>query len=189
MKHMLCLTLLLTAVYGIAQEKETISIPQYVNYKYCKPKVYEAAKELVLNELVKNDPKYTLVAESFIIGPILWERLDSLEPIHEIEGGKVTFHVDKKKYNGKYIQSDADGKLIWDQIRSEFNNVPMRLRKPTYSELEYYWAVISFDIVEPLIIAEAGTRKYILDLNPKTYCLEWLDQVPTSINAFLKGLN
>lgn len=188
MKKIILILPVLFTVAVFAQKKETISIPTYVNYKYCKPKAYAAAKELTLSELVENDPSYRLVIENFFIGPTMWERIDSMEDIADIEGGKVTFHVDRKKLDGKYIQSWEDGKIVWDQIRSEFNGVPMRLRKATFEELEYFWAVISYDIVEPLIIGETSERKYIFDLDPKTFCLEWLDEVPVDVEGFLKGL-
>lgn len=186
-KSILYLLIFFTASLN-AQKKEPVNIPPYVNYKYCKPKVHEAAKELALNELVLNNPTYSLATNNFIIGPVLWSRLDSLDGISEIEGGKVTFHVDKKKFDGKYIQTPADGKLVWDQLRSECDGVPIRVRKLTFAELEYYWAVISFDIVEPLLCVETSEHKYILDLDPKTLHMNWLDEVPKDIKSFLKGL-
>jgi hypothetical protein len=41
-----------------------------------------------------------------------------------------------------------------------------------------YWSVISFDIEEPLVIIETTQERYILNINPKTMKLIWLDQAP-----------
>jgi hypothetical protein len=44
--------------------------------------------------------------------------------------------------------------------------------------LQYYWAVISFDIDEPLLIVETSEHKYILNILKKDLKLMWLDEVP-----------
>jgi hypothetical protein len=96
-------------------------------------------------------------------------------------GGNVTINFNKEKLAAKMTQ-DADGfKKIWDQLRQEVKGKTVTLRKATYKELQYYWAVISFDIEEPLLVAETAEHSYILNLSPKTLKLVWLDEVPASM--------
>ncbi len=176
MKHILLLFLIGFSVPSFAQ-KEKIEIPARVAYKYCKPKLYLRAKELVHAELTEK-PNYSLCDRLMFVGPVLWTRIGKLDALSKIEGGNVSLHVDQNVLKAKLTQSIEDSKKIWNQIRTEVEGKNIKLRKATVAELEYFWSVISYDIEEPLIIAETLEHTYILDLLPKTLKLIWLDEVP-----------
>ncbi len=159
-----------------AQEIEKIDIPKRVVYKYCKPKLYEEAKKLLTKEL-SNKRTYSLIDKVIFIGPVLWNRYKNVEKLSNIEGGKMTLLVDDKQLIGKLTQNIEDGKKVWDQICEEVKS-DFKLRKATYAELDYYWTVISFDIEEPLIIIETSKHRYIININPKTMDLLWIDEAP-----------
>jgi len=159
-----------------AQKVEKISIPSHVAYKYCKGKVYEQAKATIQQELT-GKPAYSLSSGFMILGPKLWERYKTVEEIGAIEGGKVRLIVDEVKLDAKLIQNLNDFELVWNQMRSEVADQDILLRKATYKELVYYWSIISFDIVEPLIVVETNEHNYILDIDPKTMTIEWLDEI------------
>jgi len=176
MKNIILLFLIGLSVPTFAQ-KEKIDIPARVSYKYCKPKLYLRAKELVRNELTEK-PSYDLCDRLMFVGPVLWNRIGKLAALSNIEGGNVSLHVDQQVLKAKLTQSIDDTKKIWNHIRSEVEGKNLTLRKATFAELEYYWSVISYDIEEPLIIAETPQHTYIIDLLPKTLRLIWLDEVP-----------
>jgi hypothetical protein len=86
----------------------------------------------------------------------------------------------KEKLSAKMTQDKDDFKKIWDQVRKDIKNSDFIVRKATYSELQYYWAVISFDIEEPLLIVETSAHRFILNLSPKDLKLIWLDEAPAA---------
>lgn len=187
MKNLLLCLLVVLASTSFAQKKETIRIPARVNYKYLSGKKYQKAYDFTLSELVKT-PTYEIVNSKFFIGPYMWDQIDSIPVIKEMYAKDVTVRLDRKKLPAKYVENFKDAQLLWDWIREQFNGIPMRLRKATYEELDYYWTVIYFDIDEPLFIAETPTYKFILDLDRKNFQLEWLDMVPADIDEWLDSL-
>jgi hypothetical protein len=162
----------------VAQEAEKVDIPKGVVYKYCDSAIFENAKAVIKKEL-GDAPTYNLNMGIAFIGPALWSRLSKIPALGNIKGGDMTITgYDRKKPTGKMTQNEADFKLVWDQLRAEINGQEYKMRKATYDELRYYWAVISFDIEEPLVIVETKEHRYILDLSAKELKLEWLDEAP-----------
>jgi hypothetical protein len=172
--------ILFSGFYVNSQQIDSVSIPNGVVYKYCSPDIVEKAKALVKKEL-GDSASYVLNAGILFVGPVLWTRYKKISSLESISGGNVTINFNKQKLSAKMTQ-DVDGfKKIWDQVRKDVTIDQLILRKATYRELEYYWAVISFDIDEPLIIAEAGIHRFILNISPKNLKLVWLDEVPESM--------
>jgi hypothetical protein len=165
---------------AFAQQVDSISIPKGVVYKYVNPEIVETAKALITKEL-GDSLAYKLNSGIMFVGPVLWMRYQKIPALAAITGGNVTINFNKEKLAAKMTQ-DADGfKKIWDQLRQEVKGKTVTLRKATHKELQYYWAVISFDIEEPLLIAETVEHSYLLNLSPKTLKLVWLDEVPASM--------
>jgi hypothetical protein len=165
---------------SISQVVDSVIIPKGVVYNYCSPKTLETAKSLILQEL-SDACKYRLNSGACFVGPGLWRRFRLLPDLNSIEGGNITIGDPKNNVTGKLTQRDGDFKLIWDEIKSETKNLTPILRKATPSELMYYWSVISFDIEEPLLIAETSEHRYLFNLSNKDFTLVWLDEIPSSV--------
>lgn len=177
MKKYLLILFIAISCQTYAQKIEKIKVPDRVVYKYCKPKILESAKALVVKEL--SDQSENLLTDKILfVGPVLWSRFGTIDTLAKIEGGNLVLMVDDKKLTGKLTQNINDSRLIWEQIKLEVSGFEYTLRKATYDELEYYWSVISFDIEEPLIILETSEHKYILNMSPDTLKLIWIDEVP-----------
>lgn len=171
--------LLLTLSVGraYAQKTEQVTIPAGVNYKYTSASKIQEAKKLIKQDLADSS-SYQLSGASLIIGPALWHRYQHIPAISQIKEGNATFHLGSQTLDGKLSQSVADTRTIWAVLRRELAGQPYTIRKATEKELQYYWAVISFDIEEPLLIIDARQHRYILNIVPKSMQLLWLDEVP-----------
>ena len=173
-------TILMFLKFSVLGQIEKIEIPKGVVYKYCDSLTYEKAKALITEEL-SSTAKYSLNKGILFIGPVLWQRYEKVTALKNIKGGNMTILGYKKETSTGKLTQDAEGfKLVWDYLRSEVGNAGFKLRKATASELKYYWAVISFDIEEPLIILETKEHNYILNLSPADLKLVWLDEAPRS---------
>jgi hypothetical protein len=156
---------------AIAQD--SLVIPKGVVYKKAGDELNNEIKELFLKELSATTVTYSLFKGVVFCGPQLWQRYKKNEKIAAIQQGNVTFHVplfdDAGKVTktvlleGKLIQQTNDFKLIWDEIIKDFSTSPVKIRKLTPRELSYYWSIISFDIQEPIFVAENNSYKIILD--------------------------
>ena len=179
-KQALNLFCILICCTGSAQKVDSISIPKGVVYKYTDVGTLEKAKALVQKEL-GNECEYKLTETMLFVGPGLWSRYKNIKKLSRIEGGNMKIQFDNQELSGKLIQSHDDFKKLWDQVREDVKGKEVKLRKATHKELEYYWAVINFDIEEPLIIADTGEHRFILNLSNKDLHLLWLDEVPSQI--------
>jgi hypothetical protein len=153
--------LLLLALSGnvlFGQPGQKIKIPKGIVYNYCDTAVYENAKNEILKELSEKE-NYALVGKMMFIGPMLWKRFSKNKELKNMEGGNTTLLVDNQKLSAKLTQTLADSKKVWD-------------------ELQYYWSVINFDIEEPLVVVETDDRRYILNIDPSTMQLLWVDEAP-----------
>ena len=167
----------LSCCFTFGQQAEKIEIPKGIVYNYCDPKTFENSKDIIRQSLTEKD-NYSLVSDILIIGPVLWSRFEKIELIKNIKGGNTTLLVDSKKLSAKLTQNIEDSKKVWDELRKEIDGKTFTLRKANPKELRYYWTVIAFDIDEPLVIIETGEGRYIVNINPKTMKLLWLDQAP-----------
>jgi hypothetical protein len=180
MKKALFPCLLFLLPLPVFSQVDSIRIPPNVKYAYCDTATYNLAKRMVEKEL-GTKPDYKLIGNILFVGPVIWDRYRDVKTLKKIEGGNMTLMVDDQKLSGKLTQKAEDGKKVWDQVRKEVSGKPYKLRKATYKELQYYWAVINFDIEEPLIIIETEKYNYLVNINPDKMTLLWLDQIPVSI--------
>lgn len=156
---------------------EKIEIPQGIVYNYCDFVTYENSKTAIKQNL-SQEGEYSLINTTMIVGPVLWTRFQKIKSLKNIEGGNTTLLVDDKRLSAKLTQNITDSKMVWDEFRKEIGGSKITLRKANPKELHYYWSVISFDIEEPLVIVECDTKRFILNIDPKTMKLLWLDQAP-----------
>ncbi len=177
MKIILTLLLSLSISISFAQTDDKITIPKGIVYKYCDKKIVEKAKKMITENLT-DSTKNDLCNAMLIVGPVLWNRFKNIDLLNKIEGGNTTFRVDKKELQGKMTQDIVDTKKVWGELRKEINGQKFVIRKLSERELQYYWAVISFDIDEPLLIVETSEHKYILNILKDSLKLMWLDEVP-----------
>ena len=158
-----------------AQNIERIMIPKGIVYNYCDSDLVEKAKLLIKENIVESN-KYSILQDTIIIGPELWNRFKNIKNLQDIKGN-VSFHVDDKVLSGKRSLNFQESKLIWDELKKEVTG-DYKIRKANEKELNYYWSVISFDIDEPLLIVETAEHNYILNLLKSDLKLLWLDESP-----------
>lgn len=181
------LSLLLLSASVVSLKAQKVDIPAGVAYKYADDKVNQKAQTALDKELTGQCSYDLFNGGSLIIGPRLWQRLSEIDSLRNIVAGKATFHVpildDKGKpkseqvLDGKLIQTKADFRKVWNHLRADFKGSKLTYRKLTASELQYYWAIISFDIEEPIYIVEGGPYKLLVNFTQKDLKVMWLDEV------------
>ena len=77
---------------------------------------------------------------------------------------------------GKLFQTAAEVKAFGKLFRRTYKfDSTSRVRRPTPAELSLYWAMISFDITEPIFVVESKRAKILAQFVEKEMKIMWID--------------
>lgn len=124
-----------------------------------------------------------LFAGAVVCGPLLWETLKGQAGKELQESLAVEFistSPGQATTEGRSFSKLEQRQLFWNAfIETIKGNNSAVVRRASKVEVEYYWSTISFDIEEPLYVADIGSRKVLFNLavkngEPKIF---WMDIV------------
>lgn len=184
-KNIFCLLIATSISLCSYSQTERIEIPPGVVYKYCADSTNNKAIAIIQKEL-SSECTYSICDNVLFCGPMLWERYKSIAGVGDIKEGNMTIMVplfDEKgrttkteKRSGKLIQSHEDFILFWKQVLKDFEGSDIVIRKLNPGELSYYWAIIFFDIEEPIFAVEGKSHTFLFDMDEKGN-LVWIEQL------------
>jgi hypothetical protein len=165
---------------------QPVDIPKGVHYKIASDSINNAAKKIIMLELA--EPKnYSLFDKLLYVGPQLWSRYQKIPALNNIPGGNTQINipqydkqgnvVGQKSAPAKLIQNTDGFKLLWDQLIQDLSADTVNIRKLTSKEIEYYWAVIFYDIEEPVFAIENRKIKILMQLTSDQFRLFWIDEL------------
>jgi len=154
-------------------------------YKPASPEVNARAEAFVREIFADVDAAQRLAGEAPIIcGPFLWAQIREHADVVGIEKGKAYMHVPTAEgilqLEGKLFQDTEEANAFW---RSVHGTVPLEtyvVRKLNQSEKEIYWALIAWDIEEPVLVVEGGGHRFIVDMvveDDGSLKVFWIDDV------------
>jgi len=84
------------------------------------------------------------------------------------------------KLEGATIEDQEDLQLLSEQFAKDVGTKPV-VRRLNPEEISLFWALIPFDIEEPVCILEVGSRRYLAsfvkDTKSAEYHILWLDEL------------
>lgn len=165
------------AALSVAQE-----IPKGVRYKNTTDETNNRAKTLLEQMLSKPASEIgiedTFGKDAVMCGPFVWEAVGDAKsfngatPVNLIVNGKVI--------QGRGIKDPEQKRLLWKRLLELLSSKGQAtVRKANADEISFYWAMIPFDIEEPLLIADYGKDKLLVnfvvkDGRPQLF---WIDLV------------
>jgi hypothetical protein len=181
--------MLLGPMYATADED--MSVPRGVVYKKASKAINDKAREKI-KTLFSHGPEADLQAvfrQMLICGPFLWKEIKD-EPemraiktgramlkIPQYEGGKVTGIVEKE---GKLFQGKEQVAAFWKAFTRKHDlKGELRVTKLAEKDLQTYWAMIPFDIEEPIFIVECGAHRFLMDFGRESMKVVWIDRYDT----------
>src|SRR5207248_2125364 len=109
---------------------------------------------------------------TLICGPALWSAVKSDPTLAALPAGNVTIVVPvlgadgkpsrNQRMEGKLFQSDKEIVAFWKAFTAQGDFTDLKVRKLTTEELRLFWAMISFDITEPLFVVEGPKQKILV---------------------------
>lgn len=120
--------------------------------------------------------------DALVCGPTLWADLKKTAPLTPETGKALLAMIQGPKpirAEGRRILEPEEKTAFWDAFRKRFSTAPKAIRAANDIEINYFWATIPFDIVEPLITIDFGDRQVIVNFtlksgSPKIF---WMDTV------------
>lgn len=164
--------------FTIAQQ-----IPDGVRYKKASPEVNAGAKQLIESSLTGIPDKLdvSVFDSSVMIGPSLWDSLsDSQKGKFKKDSTPVMLMVGSTMKEGRGVRTEEQKRFLWTTIIEKLAQKQYSVRAANSEEISYYWAIIPFDIEEPLLIIDAGSTKILVNLTAKGKKIRffWIDIVP-----------
>ena len=187
---MVLTALFTTFLFVILSAGDKMVIPDGIRYKKAPDEVNNQAKK-ILERLFSgkiSDKEAISCFENklLICGPGLWRDIKKDNAVSKLTKGKVDFRVpclnsdgsikEVKTYEGKIFQSPDEVLVFWKAFvaRTEFAGLKIRKLNPT--ELKLYWAMIPYDITEPIFILDSKKHKILVAfVSPKDLKIAWID--------------
>ena len=160
---------------------EPVQVPKGVTYIPATDQINDAARTLLrerFNAKASDEDVRALFEDTLFCGPGLWERIKGEENISKIKQGRLIMKLPVFKpdgrldhfntMEGKLFQTHEQVLVFWKALikQSDLSNLTIRKLNPL--ELRMFWALISFDISEPVFMLESDKHKFIVQfMNPR----------------------
>ncbi len=189
MKYLLNVLFFCIITFAVHAEEKMI-IPNGIRYKAAQDKVNKEAiqllKKLFSGTATDQDVLSLFENKTLICGPGLWHDIKTNEAMSKINTGKGVFQMPVLDDNGKIIRMDKlEGKLFqspdevlafWKAFTQKTDFSDLEIRKLNPDELRIFWAMIPFDITEPLFILQSRKHKILAAFTaPDKLKIMWID--------------
>lgn len=120
--------------------------------------------------------------DALVCGPTLWADLKQTAPLAP-ETGKALLALIQGprpvRAEGRRLLTADEKIAFWDAFRKKIATAPKAIRAANDIEINYFWATIPFDIVEPLLTLDFGDRQVIVNFTLKSGApkIFWMDTV------------
>jgi hypothetical protein len=167
----------------------TPMVPPGVRYKTAPHAVNLAAKQKLEHALRKSEGKRNLGAilgDTVMCGPFLWERIKNAPGIDQV-GLASTFAIPGDPKNGPKILQRLEGRTFRSAAevasleralyaRFVFDD-EFTVRKAGFEELALIWAMVPFDLEEPLFVAESKRYRFLAAFVQDGSRVMWIDDL------------
>jgi len=138
-------------------------------YKPAPEDFHESAKGVVDRLFRSNDePELGDLASYVTCGPGLWRTIKVTPTIEALDPASATSMVDLgggnfQPFEGALFHSDAERSELVRAVRVVLDGTDFTVRAPNELEKKVYWALIPYDIEEPIFILDNGERRILVD--------------------------
>jgi len=177
-------------IRGLVHAEEDLIVPEGIRYKKAPVKANEEAKQalkkLFSGKATDQDVLSLLENKTLICGPGLWRDIKKDRTLSKLDKGKVAFQMPvldnagnisrMDKHEGKLFQSPDEVLAFWKAFSRRTDFTDLKVRKLNPEELKIFWAMIPFDITEPLFILESKKHKVLIVFtSPEKLKIMWID--------------
>jgi len=160
-----------------------IVVPNGVVYKKAGAEQNRKALEKLsqmLRVTDRNDVSDELFCRILICGPGLWRNIKGDAEMSAITSGVTRLKVPTGKgvqeLEGKLFQSKEEVAAFWKSFLRHYKlDSKAVIRRPSAKELTLYWAMIPYDIVEPIFMVENENATLLAQFSAEDLKIGWID--------------
>ncbi len=186
----LWLVIILSILAHSTPAEESLVIPNGITYLEASAEVNEKAiqalKKLFSGKSTDKEVLSLLENNTLWCGPYLWGKIKNNETMSKLDKGKVNLQapvldnegniIRMDKYEGQLFQTEDEVLAFWKVFSDQTDFSDLKIRKLNPKELKIYWAMISWDITEPLFILESKKHKILATFtSPSELKITWFD--------------
>jgi hypothetical protein len=159
---------------------QEVQVPSGIRYKYANAETNKES-ERIISILLEGSVDAALINDVLsgpvICGPYIWYRLkdyaETSNLSHSFSPSSIPIYKNGKidKYivmEGRLLRTTEDGNIFWEIFKKHYlQKQKFHIRKLTPEELSELWAMIAWDIEEPIFIAENGNTKILFHFGQK----------------------
>ncbi len=138
-------------------------------YKPASEDLNDSAKAAI-DRLFRSDsePELGDLASYVTCGPALWRTIKVAPKIEALDLASATSMVDVgggnyQPFEGALFHSDAERSELVKTVRVILDGLDFTVRLPNEMEKRVYWALIPYDIEEPIFVLDNGERRFLVD--------------------------
>ena len=160
-------------------------LPKNIKYIDANTSINKKVK-LSIRKVFSSHDTFSLFSKRVVCGPGLWSLIKKNQLISNIKLADVKFHlpvVSSNKegkiqlFKGALFQTDRERSIL----ATILNKLPIKsikVRKINKKEAEIYWALIPYNIEEPVFIVEYGDKlRFLVDLDTEKNKIFWIDEL------------
>jgi hypothetical protein len=126
-----------------------------------------------------------VLGSTVICGPALWDSIKAHPILNGVKLTDASFNIpitsganagSVQVLKGSLFQTPNEIRILSDILRSLPTNT-INVRKINAHEASIYWALIPYDIEEPIFVVEYGELHFLLDINQTDNKVFWIDEV------------
>jgi hypothetical protein len=188
---LLCVATILFAATAVAADDPVV--PEGVRYKKASAEVNGRAEKNLLRvftaDAADKDVLDFFQKRVLICGPGLWQEIKGEPAVAKMVEGKVDITVPvldgagkptgrDQKLKGQLFQTGEEVLAFWKAFCKHAEFTDTKVRKLTTEELKIYWAMISFDISEPVFVVEGKRHRILVQFtSPDDLRVMWIDDL------------
>lgn len=164
-----------------------VSIPavvraQEIKYQKAPAELNRRAEDILRKLLAATDADPAVFDDALVCGTTLWADLKKTAPLTPESGKALLVMIQGPKparAEGRRMLEPGEKIAFWDAFRKKYGASPKAIRAANDIEINYFWATIPFDIVEPLVTLDFGDRQVIVNFTLKSGApkIFWMDTV------------
>lgn len=155
---------------------------QEIKYQKAPAELNRRAEEILRKLFAAPEADPAVFDDALVCGTTLWADLKKTAPLTPETGKALLVMIQGPKparAEGRRILELGEKIAFWDAFRKKFPAAPKAVRAANDIEINYFWATIPFDIVEPLVTLDFGDRQVIVNFTMKSGApkIFWMDTV------------
>jgi hypothetical protein len=159
-------------------------LPEDISYIEANAKVNIEVKQMLVHAFGTKSFE-SVLGDAVICGPALWDNIKEHPALNGTKLTEASFHIpilsgadagEFQVLKGSLFQTKKEIKML-SEILGALPRKTINVRKINANEASIYWALIPYDIEEPIYVVEHGDLRFLFDMTKSDKKVFWIDEL------------